>query len=227
MTSDAVAAQRTSAASLPARLRVDIARLRNQVGTVKEVSRRIAIEPATVLGVELDDVIDVDVEVERTVAGFQVTGRVVGTWTSECRRCCDPVSGEVEAELDEEFRDRGRVPRAGRHADVVNAAAASPGDGEIVNWVEDESIELSGVARDAVLGNLIAAPLCREDCPGPADEVYPIVVGGSEAAGSITTAAATAADADAIPDGTGEVDRSTPARTDDRWAALEGLRLDE
>ena len=72
-------------------------------------------------------------------------------WQGTCRRCLEPVEGEAEASVKEIFE---------RH----------PVEGETY-LLDGESIDLEPLVRDAVLLALPLAPLCREDCPGPAPEV--------------------------------------------------------
>ena len=63
------------------------------------------------------------------------------------------------------------------------------------------------MVRDAVLLTLPLAPLCADDCKGPAPEVFPAVVEG-----------------DAAP--SADDDEAIDAPGDPRWAALDGLRFD-
>lgn len=75
--------------------------------------------------------------------------------------------------------------------------AAVPGE----TWpITDGVIDLAPVLREAIVLELPLVPLCREDCPGPDPERYPT---------------STVGEADEEP------------RPDPRWAALEGLQIDE
>ena len=69
--------------------------------------------------------------------------------------------------------------------------------------IEGDEIDLEPLVRDAVLLALPLAPLCRDDCPGPATDAFP--TGTDEAA--------------AAPE------EESPA--DPRWAALAELRFEE
>jgi uncharacterized protein len=69
--------------------------------------------------------------------------------------------------------------------------------------IDGDDLDLEPLVRDAVLLHLPLAPLCREDCRGPAPEVFPAVVAG---------------------EGAEEPDDGPPR--DPRWAALDVLRGD-
>jgi uncharacterized protein len=73
--------------------------------------------------------------------------------------------------------------------------------------IDGDDLDLEPLVRDAVLLHLPLAPLCREDCRGPAPEVFPAVVAGEGEGG---------------PDD--ETDDGPPR--DPRWAALDVLRGD-
>jgi uncharacterized protein len=76
---------------------------------------------------------------------------------------------------------------------------ASPVEGETFPLV-GEQVDLAPMLREALALGLPLAPLCADDCAGPAPEAHPVRV-PDDAAG------------DARP-------------TDPRWAALDELRFD-
>ncbi len=78
--------------------------------------------------------------------GLLATGMVCAPWTGECRRCLRPVTGELAVEFCELFED-------------------SPRDGESYQLRLD-SIDLTPLAREAILLDLPLAPLCAPDCQG-------------------------------------------------------------
>jgi uncharacterized protein len=67
-------------------------------------------------------------------------------WTSECRRCLGPVTGQTRADFRELFETR-------------------PQEGETYPLRHDH-IDLAPLAREALLVELPLAPLCAPDCPG-------------------------------------------------------------
>ncbi len=86
---------------------------------------------------------------------------------------------------------------------VVNAninigSGPEPEDGDV-----GDEVDLERVVRDAVLLSLPLAPLCREDCPGPAPESFPARVA-----------------ADPLDD------EGAEPSPDPRWAGLDQLKFD-
>jgi uncharacterized protein len=166
-------------------LRVGITELRRRPGTQRDVTLATTVPDLaiTTARVPAGAEVEVDAVLEAVEGGITVGGHVVAPWEGECRRCLEPVSGTLDVELHEVFEN-------------------DPTDGETYP-IEGEDVDLEPVVRDAVLLNLPLAPLCREDCAGPAPEEFPAVVAGED-------------DAD---------DAGEPAR-DPRWAALDELHLD-
>lgn len=167
-------------------LRVGITELRRRPGTQRDVtiSTDLAALAITTARVPSGAEVAVDAVLEAVEGGITVGGSVVAPWEGECRRCLDLVTGTLDVELHEVFEH-------------------NPTDGETYP-IEGEDVDLEPVVRDAVLLNLPLAPLCRDDCPGPAPDVFPTAVAGT--------------DEGATADG-------SPAR-DPRWAALDQLELD-
>jgi len=127
----------------------------------------------------------VSVTAESTANGsVSVNGTVRAPWVGECRRCLEPVEGELVAEVGEVFETR-------------------PVEGETYPLV-DEMVDLEPMVRDAVLLALPLAPLCRDDCPGPRPDAFPVEPEADE------------------PVGEAEPDAAAPRR-DPRWAALDQL----
>lgn len=172
-------------------LRLGVGDLLQRPGSRKEVERELAIpEDLRVTGstVPVGSIAALDLLVEATAdpGTLTVTGRVRAEWVGECRRCLTELHGELDAEVHELFS---------RH----------PIDEEI--WpIVGEEIDLAEVAREALLLALPLAPLCGDDCQGPAPQVVPVRAGEA---------------GDSDPDEPGE----GPA--DPRWAALSQLRFDD
>jgi DUF177 domain-containing protein len=82
--------------------------------------------------------------------GVDVDGTVRAPWAGICRRCAEPVSGELAIHVHERYAD---------------APLAGPSDGELYPIVDDE-LDLGPLVRDAVVLELPMAPLCRPDCAG-------------------------------------------------------------
>lgn len=172
----------------PARspLRVGITELRRRPGTQRDVTISLVVPDLaiTTARVPQGSEVAVDAVLEAVEGGITARGSVVAPWEGECRRCLDLVTGTLDVQLHEVFEN-------------------DPSDGETYP-IEGEDVDLEPVVRDAVLLHLPLAPLCRDDCAGPAPESFPTAVAGDEP----------------DPDGDGRLPR------DPRWAALDELELD-
>lgn len=131
-------------------------------------------------------VVTLDLEAEAVGGGAVVEGSLEAVWTGVCRRCLEPVEGVARAEVREVFEEH-------------------PTEGETYPLGADE-VDLTPMVRDAVLLALPLAPLCGDDCRGPAPDAFP-------------TGQAEALDQDE--------GASPPETRDPRWAALDQLRLEE
>ncbi len=121
----------------------------------------------------------VDGVLESIPEGIVVDGAVVVPWVGECRRCLTELEGSLTTELREVFEVR-------------------PTEGD--TWpLHGDELDLAPMLRDTVLLALPLAPLCSQDCLGPAPELFPTVAG-------------TEAEAEPI--------------RDPRWSALDQLRPD-
>jgi uncharacterized protein len=170
-------------------LRLTVLELRRRPGTQRDVEVTAPIEGLEITSARVPDGADVAVAatLEAIEGAITVTGTVTAPWEGECRRCLETVTGTIEAPLSEVFEPH-------------------PTEGETYP-LEGDEVDLEPVVRDAVLLSLPLAPLCREDCAGPAPEAFPAsVAGGSEA-----------------DEGT-DPDAERPP--DPRWAALEQLKFD-
>jgi uncharacterized protein len=124
--------------------------------------------------------VGVDVELEAIANGVVVEGTVTVPWAGECRRCLRPVEGLRRTTVREVFEPH-------------------PTEGETYP-LDDDVLDLEPMVRDAALLALPLAPLCTDDCRGPAPDAFP----------------------------TGPVDDEAATRpADPRWAALDELRFDE
>ena len=139
--------------------KVSVARLR-RTGQAEHVVRRGEVAsagPMDEAGIDAGrSVVPAGAEVECAVTltpfegGVEVVGTVVAPWEGTCRRCAEPVHGELHIRVHE------------RYADRPIAAAAD----EEIYPIEDDTIDLAPLVRDSVVLELPGAPLCREDCAG-------------------------------------------------------------
>ncbi len=97
--------------------------------------------------------VELDLRLEAVMEGVLVTGTARAELAGECVRCLEPLTEEVEADLQELFV----------YAESDTAADAEESD---VSRLEGDLLDLEPVLRDAVVLSLPFQPLCREDCPG-------------------------------------------------------------
>lgn len=175
-----------SAEPAPPKLLVSVTEIRRHLGSRLAVHSVLEAEGMGLTDVHVVDGADLvlDGELESISEGVVLTGAVTVPWAGECRRCLEPVTGVASAEVREVFETK-------------------PVDGETWPLVNDQ-VDVGPLLHDTALLALPLAPLCREDCPGPAPERFPTTV-----------------EADDEPEP--EADAGPPR--DPRWAALDDLEL--
>jgi uncharacterized protein len=168
---------------------VDVGDLLDRPHNRRAVQCRVVLDGLEVAGsrVTPGDEVEVDLVLESLPSGVAVTGTVGFAWQGPCRRCLDDVAGESRPALQEIFE-------------------VDPTPDETFP-IEGTQIDLEPVVREAVLLALPLAPLCSEDCRGPAPEAFPAHPPG---------------DLDR-PDAEAETDGEA---RDPRWAALDDLEFD-
>lgn len=122
-------------------------------------------------------------------ASAEVVGSVAFNWYGECRRCLDEIHGHIQVP----FRE---------------VAQRTPLDDEMLP-IEGDLLDLEPLVREIVLASLPIAPLCRDDCPGPAPDRFPT-----------TTEFELEAEAAALAAAAEEI-------LDPRWSVLDGLTFDD
>lgn len=90
--------------------------------------------------------LEVDLRLESVHEGILATGDIFVVAKSECSRCLDPIKLDVEVDFQELF--------------------AYSGSSEDDLLVQDDSIDLDPVIRDAVVLSLPFTPVCSPDCAG-------------------------------------------------------------
>lgn len=173
-----------------------VADLLRRPGSRREVHLPVVLDGLAISASHVDPgaAIDVDVVVESLSSSIVVAGTVSAPWTGACRRCLADAHGVTRADVREVFEAR-------------------PTEGETYPLIGDH-IDLEPMVRDAVLLSLPLAPLCRDDCPGPAPDSVVVVTPGSEPVDG----------GDDAGDGEGA---GGPPSGDPRWAALDQLTFDE
>ena len=130
-------------------LLISVHDLINKPGTMREKQLDVVIdEPMAnfAIGIPAGSTIEIDARFESVHEGILVTGDAFATASGECSRCLDPIDSTVEVEFQELF--------------------AYSGTSEDDFVVENESIDLDQVIRDAVVLSLPFQPVCSAGCKG-------------------------------------------------------------
>lgn len=130
-------------------LLISVHDLINKPGTMREKQVDVVIdEPMAnyAIGIPAGSTIKIDARFESVHEGILVTGDAFATASGECSRCLDPIDSAVEVEFQELF--------------------AYSGTSEDDFVVENESIDLDQVIRDAVVLSLPFQPVCSAGCKG-------------------------------------------------------------
>lgn len=136
---------------------VEVAKLRQRSGSRMQIARTAPVAGAAITDAQVkeDQPVTVDFQVEAVGASVSVTGTVATQWSSECRRCLDPVTGPVDLRIQEMFEPE-------------------PEEGETYP-LGTETLDLEPMVRDVIMLELPVAPLCREECPGPVPEAFEVL----------------------------------------------------
>ncbi|MEU4225390.1 YceD family protein [Nonomuraea sp. NPDC026600] len=100
------------------------------------------------IGVPKDAEVELDLRLEAVMEGVLVSGTVHAPLAGECGRCLDPVTSEIEVDLQELFF----------YSDEDASEEDSLLDGEL--------LDLEPTFRDAAVLALPLSPVCGEDCAG-------------------------------------------------------------
>jgi uncharacterized protein len=134
---------------------VPVGALLRQTGASKEVCFHAPFDPDGELAATWPGAAEVtpgaDVEVRLTLTsylgGIAASGVLLAPWRAVCRRCAGDATGVLEARVAERF-----TPEAG------------PDDDDYP--LDDETVDLQSLVRDAIVLELPLAPLCRDECAG-------------------------------------------------------------
>lgn len=98
--------------------------------------------------------IDLDLRLESVHDGILVSGTAAVAIHGECSRCLDPIDYDLDVDVQELY--------------VFDPAAdgGEESEDDQVYDVQDETIDLEPMLRDAVITQLPFQPVCREDCQG-------------------------------------------------------------
>ncbi|MCY4271123.1 MAG: YceD family protein [bacterium] len=109
----------------------------------------LATSDAAVLGP-----VNLRLHLESAVGGLEVTGSLSAEWRGSCRRCLAAIEQSVDLDLREMF-------------------SSTPLDEEVYA-INDGEADFTPMVRDCLVLALPIAPLCSDDCAGPAPDAYPV-----------------------------------------------------
>jgi uncharacterized protein len=136
---------------------IDTRELGRHAGLSRAVKRSVPVETPLgvpdVITIDAGSELELDLLLESVVEGVLVSGTAKATAHGACARCLDPLTEEVEVEVQELFAYPGSVTEETTDED------------EIPRLIDDR-IDLEPIVRDAVVLALPLAPLCTEDCAG-------------------------------------------------------------
>lgn len=176
---------RTGATGGPPELLISVVEIRRRPGSRMPVHKELEAHGLALPDVRVPDggEVSFEGELESIFEGVVLTGTAEVPWEGECRRCLREVAGVATLEVREVW-------------------ATKPTDGE--TWpLEHDHVDLGPLLHDLALLALPLAPLCAEDCLGPAPDAFPTTVAGT----------------------LDEDDDAERAPRDPRWAALDDLDL--
>lgn len=129
-------------------------------GARREVETRIPVSGLAITTAHVPDGSEAEVDLVAEAIGSQVVveGRISASWTGDCRRCLEPVTGTLDVEV-REIYERNST------------------EGETYE-LEADHIDLLPMVRDSLLLALPLAPLCESGCRGPAPDTFPASVEG-------------------------------------------------
>jgi uncharacterized protein len=165
---------------------VSVTEIRRRPGSRMPVERTLVAEGLGLTDVAIPDGSEITFsgELESIHEGVVLTGSAEVPWTGECRRCLKVLDGVAAIDIREVYETK-------------------PTEGE--TWpLDHDHVDLGPLLHDIALLALPLAPLCTNDCQGPAPDTFPAVVEGDPIPG------------DEVPD--------EPVK-DPRWAALDDLDL--
>lgn len=128
---------------------VNAAEVLRRPGTQKDIAVQVPLADLDIAGdPRFDDAAEVEVRLllESMSDGIVVDGHVAVPWHGTCRRCNEPTGGVSVSEVHE----------------LYQRTVTDPDAYEIVG----EQLDLRPVARELVLLDAPATPLCRPDCAG-------------------------------------------------------------
>ncbi|WP_419926774.1 YceD family protein [Candidatus Poriferisocius sp.] len=131
-----------------------VAELLRRPGSHRTLSLQVDFDGLSTSDAAVSGLVDLQMRLESVVGGLEASGSLSAGWKGSCRRCLEPIEQTVEQDLQEMF-------------------ANAPADGETY-LIHDGEVDMTPMVRDCLVLALPIAPLCSEDCAGPAPDAYPM-----------------------------------------------------
>lgn len=139
---------------MSSKLLVPVAEMLRRPGASRELSMQVEVDGLATSDAAIHGPVDLQLHLESVVSGLEVTGSLAAGWRGSCRRCLEPIEQTVQQDLREIF-------------------GSAPPDDETYP-IQDGEVDLTPMVRDCLVLALPIAPLCSEDCAGPAPDDYPM-----------------------------------------------------
>jgi uncharacterized protein len=147
---------------------IDVSRLPRSPGSVLDIAKEIpapADLTVAMARVAPGSPIEIDITLESVVEGIWLSGTADVDVDAECSRCLDPIEWAETVELEQLFvypatDASGAIVRGAVDDDAIEDAEEPEPE------VHDDTIDIEGPLRDAVVLSLPLAPLCSPDCAG-------------------------------------------------------------
>ncbi len=135
-------------------LLVAVAEMLRRPGSHRELSIEVDVEGLATFDAAVHGPVCLRLHLESALGGVEVTGSLSAGWRGSCRRCLAPIEQSVQEDLREVF--------------------SSAPSGDEVYPIKGGEADLTPMVRDCLVLALPIAPLCSEDCAGPAPDAYPM-----------------------------------------------------
>ena len=139
---------------MTSQLRVPVAELLRRPGSNRELSIHVDVDGWANSDAAIHGPVDIRLQLESVISGLEITGSLETGWRGSCRRCLEPIEQTLRQDLREMF-------------------STAPTDDETYP-IQDGEVDLTPMVRDCLVLALPIAPLCSEECVGPAPDAYPM-----------------------------------------------------
>jgi len=148
-------------------LRVPVAAIRRGGEKPREISFITSLGDLQIgLSKINDGKVEVNLELIPDGNKINAKGLLLAEWTAECRRCLEPVEGELKLNVSENFVEEGKT---------FNDEGIEASEKADFYFFDESDLNLEPLIRDAVLLALPLSPLCKPSCQGSKPEEFPVL----------------------------------------------------